>query len=176
MHHLASVVLLTIGNVPKPRFRALQLAEELADDLCAVELRGDGAGGLVDAWAARHADGTVDVLLWNATLDHAAYAGDPVLSRTVRLRLDGLSDATHAVTVDRIDGDHGDLAAAWTGAGWPSDVELDELSVAATPEPDDLGPHTGPVTLDLRLPMPGVARVRCRPETAPRARIGRPGP
>ena len=98
--------------MPKPRFRALLLAEELADHLCAVELRGDGASN---------------------------------------------------------------LAAAWTGAGWPSEVELDELSVAATPEPDDLGLHTGLVTLDLRLPMPGVARVRCRPGTAPRAPIGRPG-
>lgn len=155
--------LLTVGNVPKPRFMALQFAQELADDLCAVELRGDGAGGLVDAWAACHADGTVDVLIWNATMDHAAYTGDPALDRTVRLRVGGLAGAAHEVTVDRIDRDHGDVAAAWTGTGWPTDVELDELSYAAAPEPDALGVQHGTVTLDLVLPMPGVARVRCRP-------------
>ena len=155
--------LLTVGNVPKPRFRALQFAEELADDLCGVELRGDGAGGLVDAWAARHADGTLDVLIWNATLDHAAHAGDPVLDRRVRLRVGGLGAGAYEVAVERIDRAHGDLAAAWTGSDWPTDVELDELSFSAAPEPDDLGVHHGPVAVDLALPMPGVARVRCRP-------------
>jgi xylan 1,4-beta-xylosidase len=158
--------LLTVGNVGKPRFHALRFAEELGDDLCAVELRGDGAGGLVDAWAARTDDGAVDVLVWNATMDHAAFRGDPVLDRHVSVRIDGLGEAEHDVTVERIDREHANLAAQWPGDDWPTDAEVEALRRASTPVAVDHGRHRGAVALDLHLPMPGVARVRCRPTVA----------
>ena len=53
--------LLFVGNLRKPRFWALQLLERLGDDELAVGVDGDGAGGMVEAWAARGADGTVGV-------------------------------------------------------------------------------------------------------------------
>ena len=49
--------LLTVGNLRKPRWWALALAEQLGDDLLPLTLDGDGAGTLVDGWAARGPDG-----------------------------------------------------------------------------------------------------------------------
>ena len=61
----------TVGGLRKPRWWALALAQELGDTLLPLELEGDGAGSLVDGWAARDDDGTLDVLLWNGTLDQS---------------------------------------------------------------------------------------------------------
>ena len=77
--------LLTVGNLRKPRWWALALAQQLGDELLGLELTGDGAGTLVDGWAARGADGSIDVLLWNATLDQSKASGDPLLDRTVTI-------------------------------------------------------------------------------------------
>ena len=45
--------LLTVGNLRKPRWWALALAQQLGDELLPLTLAGDGAGTLVDGWAAR---------------------------------------------------------------------------------------------------------------------------
>ena len=52
----------------------------------AVDVRGDGGGGLVDALAARHDDGRIGILVWNVTLDQGKVAGEPLLDRLIRLR------------------------------------------------------------------------------------------
>ncbi len=83
--------LLTVGNLRKPRFWAQRMAQELGDELLSVELRGDGAGSLVDAWAARAGDGRIDALIWNGTPDAADYEGNPALRRKVTLRVSGLA-------------------------------------------------------------------------------------
>src|SRR2546421_9792604 len=57
--------LLTIGNLHKPRYWAIALAERLGTDLVQCELRADGARSLVAAWATRKPDGTIDILAWN---------------------------------------------------------------------------------------------------------------
>ena len=75
--------LLSVGNLRKPRYWAVHLAESLGDQLLAVSAEGDGADTLVQAWAARHDDGTVDVLAWNGTINVALQAGDPRLDRQV---------------------------------------------------------------------------------------------
>jgi xylan 1,4-beta-xylosidase len=55
-----------------------------------VELDGDGAGGLVEAWGSRDpGDGRVAVALWNVTLDQTRSTGEPLLDRSVRLRIGG---------------------------------------------------------------------------------------
>ena len=74
--------LMTVGNLRKPRWWALALAEQLGDELLDAELTGDGAGSLVDMWVTRHDDGGVDVLVWNGSLEQAKADGDPLLDRT----------------------------------------------------------------------------------------------
>jgi xylan 1,4-beta-xylosidase len=39
----------------------------------------------------RHDDGTVDVLLWNGTVNAALVDGDPRLDRDVTVRVEGLT-------------------------------------------------------------------------------------
>src|SRR4029434_8197202 len=70
--------LLTVGNLRKPRFYALALLERLGSDELAVRLSGDGAGSLVEAWAARDADGRVTVAMWNSTLDQSKTSAYPL--------------------------------------------------------------------------------------------------
>jgi xylan 1,4-beta-xylosidase len=147
--------LLTVGNLRKPRWWALALAQQLGDELLPLTLEGDGAGTLVDGWAARGPDGAIDVLLWNATLDQTKAGGDPLLDRTVTIT--GLP-AGHA-TLARVDATHSNLAAHWHAQRpWPTETELDELRAADRLDVEDLGDVGGEVTIDL--PMPGIARLR----------------
>ncbi len=154
--------LLTVGNLPKPRWWALRFAAELGDDLLGVELDGDGAGGLVDAWAARSETGVIDVLVWNATLDQAAFQGDPILDRRVHLRMSGLPERCRG-TLTRVDREHASVADAWHGGDWPENDEWAELRDAATPRERDLGVFDDEAQVSFDLPMPGVARLRVRP-------------
>ncbi|WP_028067178.1 GH39 family glycosyl hydrolase [Solirubrobacter soli] len=147
--------LLTVGNLRKPRWWALALAHQLGDELLPLDLSGDGAGTLVDGWAARGADGAIDVLLWNGTLDQEKAGGDPLLDRTVTIT--GLP-AGHA-TLARVDATHSNLAAHWHAQRpWPTETELAELRAADRLHVEDLGDVTGEVTIEL--PMPGIARLR----------------
>ncbi len=78
--------LLSVGNLRKPRYWALALLARLGRSRLPVAVSGDGAGGLVEALAARHEDGRIGVLAWNVTLDQGKIGGDPLLDRRVRLR------------------------------------------------------------------------------------------
>lgn len=161
--------LLTVGNLRKPRFWALALAEQLCDELCAVTLSGDGAGGLVDAWASASPDGRVDVLVWNGTIDQTKAAGAPLLDRTLRLRVDGLADAPYRVTIARVDDAHSSVTERWKGdRAWPDPDEWAALRAGDRLDCEDLGvrtPDAGTLALAAFLPMPGVVRVRLQPST-----------
>jgi xylan 1,4-beta-xylosidase len=147
--------LLTVGNLRKPRWWALALAQSLGDELLPLVLEGDGAGTLVDGWAARGPDGAVDVLLWNGTLDQSKAGGDPLLDR--ELTITGLPPG-HGV-IARVDEQHSNIARAWYAErAWPTETELAELRSADRLHLDDLGRIDGSVT--LTLPMPGIARLR----------------
>ncbi|MGP4098520.1 GH39 family glycosyl hydrolase [Nonomuraea sp. KM90] len=157
--------LLTVGNLRKPRFHALSLANRLGDAELAAELAGDVAG--VEAWAARHDDGRVGVLVWNGTLNGAQAEGAPELTRTVELTVEGLA-GTYTLTHHRIDRDHTNVEAAWEAMGggdWPVGGQWDELRAAdgldeLTPPASVTGPS---LTLAFDLPMPGVSFVELTP-------------
>ncbi|WP_084958923.1 GH39 family glycosyl hydrolase [Thermoactinospora rubra] len=157
--------LLTVGNLRKPRFHALTLAHRLGDLELATGLSGDVGG--VEAWAARHPDGRVGVLVWNGTLNNAQAAGAPELARRVRLAVTGLS-GRHTVTHHRIDSEHSNIEAVWESMGggdWPAAGQWDKLRAANTLE--ELEPArtvTGDVELSFELPMPGVSFVELVPE------------
>jgi xylan 1,4-beta-xylosidase len=159
--------LLTVGNLRKPRWWALALAEQLGDDLVATELDGDGAGSMVDAWVARGPGGRIDVLAWNGTLDQAKRDGAAILDRRLLLRLDGLDGTAYGVQVARVDLDHSNLAARWEGgSAWPSDTEWETLQAGDRlheEEGEVLRPADGTVELEVYLPMPGVVRLRLTP-------------
>ena len=161
--------LLTVGNLRKPRWWALALAEQLSDQLVTTELAGDGASSMVDAWVSRDGAGQVDVVAWNGTLDQSKRDGTAILDRRLVLRLEGLEASTYDVRVARVDNEHSNLVARWSGPGpWPEDDEwaslagedrLDEEALAP------LRPDAGVGLLELGLAMPGVVRVRLIPGT-----------
>ncbi|HEV8559279.1 MAG TPA: hypothetical protein VGR06_23290 [Actinophytocola sp.] len=154
--------LLTVGNLRKPRYWALALAERLGDDELAVSLSGDGAGGLVEAWSARAPDGTVGVLVWNLGLYQDDAQGSAALARTVELRVDGLPPAAYRVRHYRIDRDHSNVQRVWErlgGGDWPTAAQWDTLHAANVLE--ELPPRTvtvgSTVAVSFELPMPGVS-------------------
>jgi xylan 1,4-beta-xylosidase len=156
--------LLTIGNLRKPRYWAVHLAAHLGDDVLATRLSGDGAGTLVQAWASRHADGTVDVLVWNGTINAALLDGDPRLDRQVQLTVTGLGDAVRAATLARVDEHHSNIAAHCPpDVTWPDEALWQRLRAADaldTQHLPDVTPSGGAARFDVVLPMPGIARIR----------------
>lgn len=158
--------LLTVGNLRKPRWWALALAEALGEELVELDLRGDGAGSLVDGWAARRDDDRgVDLLLWNGTLDQTKSEGDALLDRELRIVVTGLHPGTYSVSLARVDEGHSNLVRRWHGeSDWPSPEEWERLRSADRLDEEALSTveatEAGAPELILHLPMPGVARLR----------------
>ena len=147
----------------KPRWYALALAESLGDALLPLALEGDGAGSLVDGWAARGDDGRIDVLLWNGTLDHGKVSGDRLLDREVTIAIDGLGDGRWTASLARVDLERSNVSARWAAeAPWPTPEQLEELRAGDVLWEESLGEADGG-RFDLTLPMPGIARLRLRP-------------
>jgi xylan 1,4-beta-xylosidase len=159
--------LLAVGNLRKPRWWALALAEQLGDDLVETWLDGDGAGSMVDVWVTRSPDGRVDVLAWNGTLDQAKRHGAAILDRRLSVGLEGLEAEAYHVHVARVDRHRSNLAARWSGdRDWPQGPEWDALAAEDRLHEEDGGalhPVQGCAQFDLELPMPGVLRVRLTP-------------
>jgi xylan 1,4-beta-xylosidase len=157
--------LLSVGNLRKPRYWALALLARLGRSRLPATVAGDGAGGLVEALAARHDDGRIGILVWNLTLDQSKIGGDPLLDRRIRVRVSVPPGAAYTVRHYRIDAGHSNIVPAWErmrdGAPWPSDqqwVALDRLNTL-----DELGPPErvaggdGVLEFSFDLPMPGVS-------------------
>jgi xylan 1,4-beta-xylosidase len=162
--------LLTVGNLAKPKFWALALASRLGDTELPVRLDGDGAGSLVEAWAARQADGTVGVLLWNGTLDHARAAGWSLLDRQVTVRVTGLPDGEYALRHWRVDEHHSNLAATWSSLGggdWPDEAGWQALRAADRIEelapPRRVTVTSGAIEESFELPNPSISYLELRP-------------
>ena len=162
--------LLTVGNLGKPKFWALALAQRLGDTELPVRLDGDGAGSLVEAWAARGAGGQVGMLVWNSTLDHARADGDSTLDRRIVLRVGGLADRPYRLRHWRIDAAHSNVVARWQGIGqgadWPDERQWAELAgvdlVDEYSPPRTIEPTDGAIRLDFDLPMPAVSYLELR--------------
>jgi xylan 1,4-beta-xylosidase len=163
--------LLTVGNLRKPRFWALQLLAELGDHERAVEVTGDGANSLVEAMAAHDEDGRLSVIVWNATLDQTNMTGRTSLDRHVELHVAGLRQGRYLLRHRRIDASHSDIITVWerirAGADWPTDAQWEQLAAANTL--DDLEPPRpieiidGSYRLAFDLPMPGVSALEFVP-------------
>jgi Glycosyl hydrolases family 39 len=169
--------LLSVGNLRKPRYWALALLAGMGRHRLGVEVSGDGAGGLVEALAARHEDGRTGILVWNGTLDQGKMAGDARLDREVRLRVRVSPGTPYTARHYRIDAGHSNIVTAWEklrdGAGgpdraaWPRDGQwrtLREMNALG-----ELGPPArvtagnGLLELAFELPMPGVSYLELVP-------------
>jgi xylan 1,4-beta-xylosidase len=162
--------LLSVGNLRKPRFWALALLDRLGEQEVAVELAGDGAGSLVEAWAGRDRTGRLAIALWNGTLDQSKVDGAPSLARKIAVRVDGLPEAGYRLRHFRVDATHSNLAARWPAgaadwpdeAGWAALRAADELA-RLTPE-TLVAPVAGTVELDFELPMPALSLLELVPD------------
>ena len=127
---------------------------------------------LVRAWATRHDDGTLDVLVWNGTVNADLLHGDPRLVRDVSVTLTGLTATSYVVELARIDEQHSNIGSAASGADWPDEAEwralraADHLSIERI---DDLSPDSGTGTVTVTVPQPGVVRIRLLDGDAPSA-------
>jgi xylan 1,4-beta-xylosidase len=157
--------LITVVGVAKPRYHALWLLARLggagAREL-PVTASGDGAHGLVQAWASRREDGSTAVLVWDHTLDQSKRDGDPALARRVRLVLPGAD--VRRLSVTRLDRAHGDVttvAEALGLADWPSDEQWAALRDADRLVTEELETTVGDgaSVLELDLPQPGAVLV-----------------
>lgn len=160
--------LLTVGNLAKPKFWALALAQRLGDTELPATLVGDGADSLVEAWAAGSPDDTVGVLVWNGALNHALAGGAAELDRRVTVRVTGLPGDRYELRQWRVDATHSNVAARWRelgGGDWPDEArwraltEADQLAEMASRQVEPTG---GELTVELDLPMPGIHHLELR--------------
>lgn len=158
--------LLTVGNLRKPRYWAAHLAAHQGEVTLASSLSGDGADVLVRAWATRHGDGTIDVLVWNGTVNAELVGGDRRLDRTVRLTLSGLRAGGYRPALARVDEHHSNINRHCPpGVDWPDPPLWADLRAHDVLEEQPLppaAPRDGALDFEFDLPMPGVARLRLR--------------
>jgi len=164
----------TVGELRKPRWWALRLLERLGRTRLPVSASGDGAGSLVECLATRDDSGEVAVLAWNMTLDQTKAAGEPALSRSVTVTVDGLTaGASYTISHARVDEDHSNIAKVWRelregDQAWPTDEQWEQLRAADRLEDlDPSGEFTaddeGSVSVTFDLPMPSMSFLRLSP-------------
>jgi xylan 1,4-beta-xylosidase len=156
--------LLTVGNLRKPRYWGVHLAAQLGDDVLACAVEGDGADVLVQAWATKHRDGTIDVLVWNGSINAEVMGGDPRLDRHVQLDVTALDPRRYQVTLARVDAEHSNVLAGYPdGVDWPDAALWARLRAADRLDEQrlpDVTSRAATAHFDFALPMPGVARIR----------------
>ncbi|HZC71467.1 MAG TPA: hypothetical protein VE442_12295 [Jatrophihabitans sp.] len=156
--------LLTVGNLRKPRYWAAHIAAHQGNAVVATELCGDGAEVLVRSWATKHEDGTVDVLVWNGTVNAELMAGAPRLARTVHVEISGLAEHGYRARLARIDAHHSNILEGYPeDTAWPDDALWQALRARDRLHEQDIEPvpagRTG-ARFAVDLPMPGVVRIR----------------
>ncbi len=167
--------LLSVGGLAKPRFWALAALEQLGDEEVGVQLAGDGAESLVQAWASTDSadDGParLAVAVWNGTLQQHDWAEDRAdLDRAVRIEIASLPPGRYDVRHRRVDSEHSYLAKHATDLGvvdWPDEKQweaLADLDVMAPllHEPVEVGPD-GAATVLLDLPTSALSLVELVP-------------
>ncbi len=158
--------LLTVGNLRKPRFWALYLLSRLAGGRVPASCTGDGGESLVEALATR-TDESVDVLVWNGTLDQSKIDGAAALDRAVTVTVSGLAPGTYAVESARVDEHHANIGRVWrelSDADWPTEDEWATLRSTDTLPIEYLAKvavgDDGVASVAVELPMPGIRSLR----------------
>lgn len=147
----------------KPAFWSFALLHRLGPDRLAVQ----GAGGCVQAMAARRGRDSIQVLVTNATYDQTKARGSAELCRRIALRLHGLERGAYRIRHFRIDAAHSNSFGAWERAGRPrrpAEAELAAMRACDrldSYEPDSVAEPdaAGALRLSFELPMPAVSLV-----------------
>jgi xylan 1,4-beta-xylosidase len=163
--------LLTVGNLRKPRWWALWMLEQLADQQLGVRVDGDGACDMVNAVASVDESGRIVVVVWNGTVDVTKSVGEPLLDRHVVVSFSDLDRLAYAVRHRRLDEEHSNINRVWGaiagGRPWPSEDEWADLAaaneLAEYEQPRDVRPDGGAVRLEFDLPMPAVSLIELTP-------------
>ncbi len=165
--------LIGLDGIRKPRYWAYYLLHQLGTDRLSITGSGDGFGGLVKALATRNPEGSVSILLSNATPQHSYAAGSAPLARHITLTISGLTPgASYRLEHERIDNDHSNVYGAWQSIGspkWPDPSQMASLHQkdalqTLTPPTTVSSNSQGEVTLDFDLPMPAVSWVKVMPK------------
>lgn len=157
--------LLSVGNLRKPRYWAMRLANEMGDDLLSCDIGGDGAVSVVDAWAATTPGGVIDVLVWSSTPNASQFAGRTDLDRSVAVTVTGLAPGRYRASLARVDGSHSNITRHLPpDVDWPDERQwralrsADRLYEVALADVTAESAH-----FRIALPMPGVFRLRLSP-------------
>jgi xylan 1,4-beta-xylosidase len=164
--------LLTVGNLRKPRYWALRMLEMLGRDRLSVEVGGDGAESMVQAFATTSPGGGLQVLVWNGTLDQTKADGDQLLGRQVQLRVRGMPPGRYQQAHLRVDALHSNVVANWEAIGRPEWPDADGWAAlhdrdrleSLTP-PAIVDASSGEFGVDFELPMPGISLILLSPST-----------
>ena len=164
----------TVANLRKPRYWAVHLAAHLGNQVLPLSVQHGESGSLVEAWATRHDDGTIDVLAWNGTRNADLMHGDPRLARRVTVRLTDLPPGRYTVELARIDEEHSNIQRHLPAdVDWPDQAQLavlraaDTLHVETRPDIAVSEGTDGTARIDVHLPQPGVVRIRLRDRRPP---------
>jgi xylan 1,4-beta-xylosidase len=142
-------------GIAKPAFNAFALLHKLGETRLAVDAD--------DALVTRRADGTLVVALWYYMPPDGTgprYAGPPAAPRPMKmfsLRFEGAA-AGAAVTLWRLDADHGNVLRVFDALGrpaFPTRAQIEQLQAAAhLPAPEHPGLENG--TLQVAVPAQGL--------------------
>jgi xylan 1,4-beta-xylosidase len=108
------------------------------------------------------------------TLDQTKAAGDPALSRSVTVTVDGLvPGAAYTLSHDRVDEEHSNVAKVWgelraPDQAWPTDEQWEQLRAAdrldqLEPPRQVTADGEGRVEVAFELPMPSMSFLRLAP-------------
>jgi xylan 1,4-beta-xylosidase len=117
--------LIASNEIPKPALHAFAMLHELGDRR--IALASDSA------LATRRADGTVVLALWNYAPPYgegATYTPPPVhpsAEKMFTVKLDGVQ-ADAAVTIERVDADHGNVLKTYDAMGRPADPSREQIA------------------------------------------------
>ncbi|WP_276973692.1 GH39 family glycosyl hydrolase [Ferrimicrobium acidiphilum] len=157
--------LLSVGNLRKPRYWAVHLAEHQGEET--LELDGTPYDSSVEAMASRHQDGMIDVVIWNGSINTEIMHGDPRLDRAVRVTFAELAAAMYDVSIARVDQEHSNIVAHLPqSTQWPDEIQWEELrrlDRLFVEERESLAPTEGRAEITLVLSHPGVVRLRLAP-------------
>jgi xylan 1,4-beta-xylosidase len=177
--------LLGLDQIRKPSYWAFYLLNEMQGTRLKAGPAGGGpASALVNVMATRNG-GDISILMASVVSTQSLSQGVPELARRVFLNVEGLdSGETYSAKIERIDKDHSNVRGAWLAMGspvWPNPDQLkslhqkDGLFSDEWPQPI-VASASGQASVEIELPMPGVARIALTPRSERRTLMHREFP